>query len=75
MKYALWIWTALCAGIVILTFFAAPAWDTTAEGWDLFSGREVFTFVAFVVPVPWIVGIGLLFEIDAVIGAARRRLG
>lgn len=60
------------AGIVLLTFFVAPAWDTETEGYELWSGREVFTFVAFLTPIVWIVGIGLIFVIDALNDAVRR---
>jgi len=72
MKQTLWIWTALCAVVLILAFFAAPAWDTSAEGWELFSGAEVFFFVAILVGATWVVGLGVLAAIVGVVRVIRR---
>ncbi|MDH4104276.1 MAG: hypothetical protein OEW52_10350 [Thermoleophilia bacterium] len=72
MKATLWTWTALCAGIVTLTFFAAPAWDTSKEGWELFSGAEVFGFIAVLMGIAWLAGLGVLATIVALVRIVRR---
>ena len=74
MKFALLGWTVICAGIVIFEFFTAPAWDTETESFEVFSGRDAFTFVALLTPIVWIVGILLIFVIDELIDAVRRRV-
>ena len=67
MKRALGIWTAICLGIVVVTFLAAPGWQTEAEGWSLFSGAEIFVAVASLTVAAWIVGIGVIVGIGAVL--------
>lgn len=72
MKETLWTWTALCAGILAIAFFATPAWDTDADGWELFSGAEVFFFLAAIAGITWLVGLAILAAIVAVVRAMRR---
>jgi hypothetical protein len=67
-------WTVVCAAIVILAFFVAPAWDTETEGYELISGAGVFLFVGIATTGAWIVGIGLFLAIDLLIDAVRRRV-
>ena len=77
MKRALWIWTALCAVVVVVAFFATPGWDTSAEGLFEFSGADVFVGITFLMCVlVWPVGLGILgiiLGIGDLVGAMRRR--
>lgn len=72
MKRTLWIWTALCAVILVFAFFALPAWDTNTEGWELFSGEEVFFVIAILVGIAWLVGLGILATTVALVRFIRR---
>lgn len=60
MKTAFWIWTGLCAAVVALAFLATPGWYTDADGWELFSGAEVFVAIALLIGAAWLVGLGIL---------------
>jgi Tol biopolymer transport system component len=67
MKKTLWIWTVLCATVVVIAFFGTRAWDTDTEGWELFSGQEVVYFLAGLVIVVWLVGLGVFATIVALV--------
>ena len=69
MRWTLWIWTATCGVVVVVAFFAAPAWDT--DGY-LISGRELFMFAAFLMFGIWLVGLGILAAIVALVRIIRR---
>ena len=56
MRWAGWIWTALCTAAPAVAFFALPAWDTSAAGYGL-SGTEVFVPLAVLLVAIWIVGL------------------
>jgi Tol biopolymer transport system component len=67
MRKTVWIWTGLCAAVVVIAFFGTPGWDTDTEGWELFSGAEVFYALTFVVGVVWLVGLGAVAAIIALV--------
>ncbi len=69
MRWTLWIWTAACGVVVVVAFFAAPAWDT--DGY-LFSGMEAFMFAAILMCGVWLVGLCVLAAIVALLRAIRR---
>ncbi len=71
MKWAFWIWTATCGVVVVVAFFGSPGWDTDA-GYFL-SGAEVFVAIALLMCGTWLVGLGILATIGALVGAIRRR--
>ena len=68
-------WTLVCAAIVILAFFVAPAWDTGTEGYEPISGAEVFFFVSIATAAAWSVGIVLFLAVDLLVDVVRRRFG
>ena len=49
-------WTLVCAAIVILAFFVAPAGDTGTEGYEPITGAEVFFVVSIATAAAWSVG-------------------
>lgn len=80
VKWLLWTWNAICGSIVVFVFFAAPAWDLEADGYELFSvsGADVFVGVALVTGLAWLLGLAILAGLGALLTRAlqlRRRSG
>ena len=63
MKLAFSIWTALCSSVILVMFFAAPAWDTEADGYPAFSGLSVFVAFSAMAALAWIAGSVVLLVI------------
>lgn len=72
MKYVLSTWALLCAGSLAYAFVALPAWGT--EGDFVPSGSALFLFLVLIVSVAWIVGVVVIFAVDAAIDVLRSRL-
>jgi bacteriorhodopsin len=71
-----WTWTVLCAAVVaavvVVTSLSGPAWDTERDGYEFFTGFEVFALVSFTAFVAWLVGLGVILLLDAVVGRRAR---
>jgi hypothetical protein len=73
VKFVAAAWTVVCAAIVILAFFVAPAWDTGTEGYEPISGAGLFLFVTIATAAAWGGGIVLFLAIDLLVDVVRRR--
>jgi uncharacterized integral membrane protein len=62
------IWTGICVAVVVVAFFATPAWDTDTSTTFL-PGQAIFAVIATLDLMAWLVGLLLV----AVVRAIRRR--
>ena len=66
------LWTAVCLGFVVFAFVTTPAWDTE-DSYYVPNGLHIFLWVLVLTFFGWLVGIVILFIIDAFVGAFRDR--
>ena len=70
MRKTLWVWTGLCATVLVIAFFGSPGWETDPEGW--ISGEAIFSFLAVLVIFVWLLGLGVLAAVVALVGFLGR---
>ena len=71
VKFALWIWTALCLSALVFEFFYLPAWDTETDELFELSGETVFGIFAARAGLVWLGSLLVLLALFLV-GRARR---